>query len=468
MGRRGQQEVLTALRPGPVPGPPVRADAPRPPGHGRDAVRAARRRRRTPAGCSSSAAATAATSCRWPTGCAAARSAGSTCRRARSNGRAAVAGALALGNVELAPRRPHRAAGARRRSTTSSRTASTRGSRRRRATRCSPPAARTWPPAASPTSPTTCCPAGTCARSRARCCAGTCARVDEPGASGSRRRGRCSRRSPPPAARATSCAAARLAGEWALAAGRRGALPRRAGAAPRGRAVHRTSSPTPAATACASSPRPTCSRWTPARCPPSCAAPTRSSASSTSTSSRAGCSGRRCCATPAPSCASPARRSCAGCSPRRRRSPSARGRPVEFRGPRGSTLTTDHEAVKRRLRPARRRRGRRRCPSPSSDDDPAVAETLRRAYAANLVQPPRVGAGARHRRRRSARVASALARLQAAEGTRVTTLRHTSVEVADELGRRLIALLDGTRDRAALVRGARAGPRTSSSAASRG
>ena len=48
-------------------------------------------------------------------------------------------------------------------------------------------------------------------------------------------------------------------------------------------------------------------------------------------------------------------------------------------------------------------------------------------------------------------VASALARLQAAEGMRVTTLLHTSVEVGDELGRRLIRLLDGTRDRAALT-----------------
>ena len=49
-------------------------------------------------------------------------------------------------------------------------------------------------------------------------------------------------------------------------------------------------------------------------------------------------------------------------------------------------------------------------------------------------------------------VASALTRLQAAEGTHITTLRHRTVEVPDELGRRLITLLDGTRDRAALIR----------------
>jgi SAM-dependent methyltransferase len=49
-------------------------------------------------------------------------------------------------------------------------------------------------------------------------------------------------------------------------------------------------------------------------------------------------------------------------------------------------------------------------------------------------------------------LASALARLQAARGTQLTNLWHGSVEVPDELGRRLITLLDGTRDRAALLR----------------
>jgi hypothetical protein len=34
----------------------------------------------------------------------------------------------------------------------------------------------------------------------------------------------------------------------------------------------------------------------------------------------------------------------------------------------------------------------------------------------------------------------------------VTNLRHTSVGIDDELGRRLVVLLDGTRDRAALLR----------------
>jgi hypothetical protein len=46
--------------------------------------------------------------------------------------------------------------------------------------------------------------------------------------------------------------------------------------------------------------------------------------------------------------------------------------------------------------------------------------------------------------------ASALARLQARAGEPVATLRHNSIRIGDELDRRVLALLDGTRDRAAL------------------
>jgi methyltransferase-like protein/SAM-dependent methyltransferase len=48
-------------------------------------------------------------------------------------------------------------------------------------------------------------------------------------------------------------------------------------------------------------------------------------------------------------------------------------------------------------------------------------------------------------------VASALARLHARNGPLVTNLRHDSVRMDDELGRELLAALDGTRDRAALL-----------------
>jgi SAM-dependent methyltransferase len=122
---------------------------------------------------------------------------------------------------------------------------------------------------------------------------------------------------------------------------------------------------------------------------------------------------------------------------------------VEFRGPAGATLTTDHDGVKAalvRLRAAWPR------PLPVAElDGEAVCEVLLRAYAANVVElhvwAPALAAAPPERP-----LASALARLQAARGTLITNLWHVSVDVPDELGRRLIALLDGTRDRAALLR----------------
>ena len=61
------------------------------------------------------------------------------------------------------------------------------------------------------------------------------------------------------------------------------------------------------------------------------------------------------------------------------------------------------------------------------------------------AHPPAVSAHAGERPH-----ASALARLQARDGEPVTTLRHGTIRVADELDRRVLALLDGTRDRTAL------------------
>ena len=123
---------------------------------------------------------------------------------------------------------------------------------------------------------------------------------------------------------------------------------------------------------------------------------------------------------------------------------------VEFVGPRGASLTTDHEEVKRALVrlgeawPAA-------VPVAQLGDDDAVGETLLRAYLANFVQlhvwAPDIATAPSERP-----VASAIARLQAAEGTGITSLRHASVDVPDALGRRLITLLDGTRDRGALLR----------------
>ncbi len=76
--------------------------------------------------------------------------------------------------------------------------------------------------------------------------------------------------------------------------------------------------------------------------------------------------------------------------------------------------------------------------------------TLLRAYAANLVElhvhPPALTATLAERP-----VASALARAQARRRSHMTTLRHRSVRIEDELGRHLVTLLDGTRNREALL-----------------
>jgi len=49
-------------------------------------------------------------------------------------------------------------------------------------------------------------------------------------------------------------------------------------------------------------------------------------------------------------------------------------------------------------------------------------------------------------------MASPLARLQARDGNSVTTLRHTRIQMDGDLERHLLLSLDGTRDRAALLR----------------
>jgi hypothetical protein len=46
--------------------------------------------------------------------------------------------------------------------------------------------------------------------------------------------------------------------------------------------------------------------------------------------------------------------------------------------------------------------------------------------------------------------ADRLARIQAARGEVITSRRHESVDIDDALGRRLLTLLDGSRDRTAL------------------
>ena len=86
-----------------------------------------------------------------------------------------------------------------------------------------------------------------------------------------------------------------------------------------------------------------------------------------------------------------------------------------------------------------------------SDDDAALlADVILAFYACGLYQlhvdPPQFAQQPGDRPR-----ASAIARRQAESGDHVTTLSHEWVRVEDELSRRLLVLLDGTRDRTAIL-----------------
>jgi Predicted methyltransferase regulatory domain/Methyltransferase domain/PKMT, C-terminal winged helix domain len=140
---------------------------------------------------------------------------------------------------------------------------------------------------------------------------------------------------------------------------------------------------------------------------------------------------------------------------RPRGAPDAEGA-VTFEGPTGSTLATDHPLVRAALErvadawPAAVW-ARELIPTGSSPEDrAALCDALLRSYAANLVQlhahPPALTTTPGETPE-----ASPLARHQARAGDMVTNLRHVSVRIEDDLGRELVTLLDGTRDRAALA-----------------
>lgn len=79
----------------------------------------------------------------------------------------------------------------------------------------------------------------------------------------------------------------------------------------------------------------------------------------------------------------------------------------------------------------------------------ALGETLLKVYAAGMIEfcvhPPRLVTSPGERP-----IASPLARLQAASGPTVINLRHHNIRIDDAMGRGLIMLLDGSRDRATL------------------
>lgn len=90
-------------------------------------------------------------------------------------------------------------------------------------------------------------------------------------------------------------------------------------------------------------------------------------------------------------------------------------------------------------------------PDASVDEDVDILEdALLRGYAGGVIEfylhPPGFVLQPGERP-----VASPLARLQSREGSRVTTLHHRTIAIEDPLGRHFLQLLDGTRDRAALL-----------------
>ena len=136
---------------------------------------------------------------------------------------------------------------------------------------------------------------------------------------------------------------------------------------------------------------------------------------------------------------------CAACSA----TATAHGAETEFRTPR-SGLRTGHPAAIAVLNslieswPSA-------VPVPELPGDPREVEAiLMSAFTAGMVKlyaaPPALEATPGERP-----AASPLARIQAGAGETVTTLLHTSIEIRDPVARRLLVLLDGTRDRAALI-----------------
>ena len=132
-----------------------------------------------------------------------------------------------------------------------------------------------------------------------------------------------------------------------------------------------------------------------------------------------------------------------------------KGRLQKFTGSQGGSLTVDHPFVKRALT-----RLGGAWPRPvaftalaagaTPSDEAALAHALLRAHAGGLAElhvwAPELPDTPGNRP-----VATALARLQAEQGPDVTTLRHETVHLDDERSRRLVTLLDGTRDRSALT-----------------
>ena len=129
---------------------------------------------------------------------------------------------------------------------------------------------------------------------------------------------------------------------------------------------------------------------------------------------------------------------------------------VTFEAPGGSRLTTDHEIVVPALRrvagswPIAVWASELLAGDESPDAQAVLGEMLLRCFLGNVVHlhvhPPALSARPSERPR-----ASSLARLQASRQEAVTNLHHARVRLDEEPVRRLLALLDGARDREALL-----------------
>ncbi|MDP2710378.1 MAG: methyltransferase regulatory domain-containing protein [Solirubrobacteraceae bacterium] len=130
---------------------------------------------------------------------------------------------------------------------------------------------------------------------------------------------------------------------------------------------------------------------------------------------------------------------------------------VTFTGANGSNLTTDHGVVIAALErviaawPAILPIAELWPSDALAEDRQIVCEALLRCYSAALAsvhaEPAAFGTSAATHPR-----VTAMARLQAREGALVANLRHDAVTL-DDPARALVMLLDGTRDRAALLAG---------------
>jgi hypothetical protein len=146
---------------------------------------------------------------------------------------------------------------------------------------------------------------------------------------------------------------------------------------------------------------------------------------------------------------------------------------VEFRGPRSSGMSTDHRLAKAAVfhlgtiwprtialpdlaRQARVMLGEPvdSVVDPAGDGAPdvgALCDILLNAYSAGLVELWTIAPSFTVHVSDHPTV-NPIARLQAARGDDfVTTLRHSSLQIEDPLARHMLTLLDGTRDRAALL-----------------